>query len=208
MRNEEILPLDKRPHTYTGLRYDPMFMTEGDVCLEDIATSLANQCRYNGAVNFHYSVAQHSVSLAHIVPYMLAQRGRFSQATFEREYRDVAAAALMHDATETYIQDFIKPIKSRMSMGGVNIAKVEDKIERTIFSRYGLDRDYLNDVKEFDSRITTNEKRALLPFHRPEQEVYEAIPNFYVTKWTPEFAKQKFLLTALQLEIDTDDLVN
>ena len=50
--------------TYTGKLFDIFDPKPELVCIEDIAHSLANQCRYTGHTKVFYSVAQHSVLMA------------------------------------------------------------------------------------------------------------------------------------------------
>lgn len=187
--------------SWTGKRIDPLHMTEGDICIDDIAISLANQGRYAGHTSFHYSIAQHSVVLAKIVPFILAQRG---QITEEREYRDYAAAALFHDAPEAYVQDQIVANKRRLFFKRTPYKTVELRIQRLIFNKYLLEEDYLDVVHEFDKRICENEKTALQPSFK-STGLLQPIPGFTVTKWTPEFAKQMFLTTCTQLEIGDEE---
>lgn len=61
--------------------------------IDDIAHGLARICRFNGQVQDWYSVAEHSVKVSEDVP------------------DDWKLEALMHDASEAYIQDIIRPLK-------------------------------------------------------------------------------------------------
>jgi hypothetical protein len=64
-----------------------------DIDILDIAHSLSMQCRYNGHTKGFYSVAEHSVLVANLVPPRLRLQ------------------ALLHDASEAYVGDVIRPIK-------------------------------------------------------------------------------------------------
>lgn len=69
------------------------------VCLGDIALSLARQCRFGGHIqprHEHYSVAQHSVLVSHLCTSRHALVG------------------LLHDATEAFVQDLIRPMKRQL----------------------------------------------------------------------------------------------
>jgi uncharacterized protein len=63
--------------------------------VDDIAHSLALQCRFNGHCSKFYSVASHSVHVARL------------QSTM-RAYR----IGLLHDASEAYLGDCVKPLKT------------------------------------------------------------------------------------------------
>ena len=78
---------------YSGKLVDPLNLSSSDIDIEDIAHSLALQCRYGGHVKFHYSVAQHSVILSYNVPKWLAfpalmHSGRRYSVAWERRHWD------------------------------------------------------------------------------------------------------------------------
>lgn len=118
------------------------------VCLEDIARSLSRQCRFAGHVApevDHYSVAQHSV----LVSFECGE-------LFESE-------GLLHDATEAYVQDLIRPIKH--SVLGTPYQEVERAWALCIGSVFGLgDRlAYLPaSVERADKVLLATERRDLL----------------------------------------------
>lgn len=82
--------------TYSGRKFDPMQMTPGDVYIEDIAHALSLLCRGGGQLTYFYSVGQHSLNCA-----AEAQARGWS----ERQQ----LACLLHDASEGYISDIIRP---------------------------------------------------------------------------------------------------
>lgn len=83
----------------------------------DIATGLANTCRYAGQIQQFYSVAQHSVIVSRIVPERLAPYG------------------LLHDAAEAYMHDLGPAIKL---MVGAVYRPVEDRLQDVIYQCFGL----------------------------------------------------------------------
>lgn len=128
--------------TYTGKRFYILNPQPKDIDIRDIAHSLALKCRYGGHVAYFYSVAEHSVMLSHLVPTPLA------------------FMALMHDAAETYTGDIMRPIKNSI---GDEWRAIENRLELAISEVFGLsdDADKWALIKEYDSRILTDEREML-----------------------------------------------
>jgi hypothetical protein len=82
--------------TYTGRIVDPLCPQPDDIDIKDIAHSLSLQCRYNGHCKVFYSVAQHSVYVASLLP---ANKPRLQ------------LKGLLHDASEAFIGDITRPVK-------------------------------------------------------------------------------------------------
>lgn len=97
----------------------------------DIAAGLAKICRFNGQINTFYSVAEHSVRVSQDVP------------------DDWKLEALMHDATEAYIQDIIRPIKYLPIM--VEYRKLEAIWEQAIVERFELQYPFDESIKRSDN---------------------------------------------------------
>lgn len=55
--------------TYTGAKFYPFDPRAEDIHLADIAHHLSLQCRFNGATDKFYSVAQHCVLVSQHIPY-------------------------------------------------------------------------------------------------------------------------------------------
>ena len=122
-----------------------------EIRVEDVARGLAMKCRYGGHVTKFYSVAEHSVYVSQNVP------------------REFARQALLHDASEAYLGDMIRPLKTQPEFRAFRA--VEDKLEALIYARFGVT---LTDascvaVKDADNRILIDERqvrRALpAPWH-------------------------------------------
>lgn len=104
--------------TYTGKKFFPLDPDPELICIEDIAHSLAMQCRYNGHTRRFYSVAQHSVILA----------SKFFKS------HDLRFAALLHDASEAYLSDVPLPIKHLPQF--TFYREAEDRLQRMIFAKF------------------------------------------------------------------------
>lgn len=95
MENEKLFSTDCI-RTFSGKYLDVFNPDPEQICIEDIAHALANQCRFSGHTSKFYSVAQHSVMVSRRVP------DRFK------------LQALMHDASEAYMLDIPTPIKLKL----------------------------------------------------------------------------------------------
>jgi len=88
-------------NTYTGRVFNPLEMVPVNVAIEDIAHALSMMCRGNGHLRFFYSVGLHSINCA--------------QEAIARGYQTgTVLACLLHDATEAYIADLIRPVKNQL----------------------------------------------------------------------------------------------
>lgn len=158
---------------FSGRMVDPMNIRPEDVSILDIAHALARINRYGGNIDAdHYSVAEHSVLVALIVP----ERAR--------------PAALMHDATEAYMGcDLVSPIKCHCP----EYVRAEEKVAEAISIAipYAWDPEIEALVKEADTRIRADEKRALLP-RGPWWPTTEPL-GLPVRCWPPREAETQFL---------------
>lgn len=129
--------------------------------LADIANHTSMICRFTGATNQFYSVAQHSVFVGMLVKEILDNEVAVSRDSVE--YWDQILAALLHDSEEAYVNDLSSPLKTvihgeykRLAVG----------IRRKIFEKYGIDWDYNNaTVKAGDNKAMLVERYYLMPDH-------------------------------------------
>ena len=166
-------------HTYSGKKFYPMRPDIEDISILDIAHALSMQCRYNGHVTKFYSVAQHCVLMARY----LGDEG-YS--------RETQLWALLHDATEAYVGDMIRPLKRSMPA----YVAAEDAVMSVIAEKYGLEGTTMPAiVKDADNRILLNERAALMvpTSHRWAVDHLEPLRMMPITPWTPEQAKASYL---------------
>lgn len=115
--------------TRSGQLIDIMNPTADTIDLEDIASALSHVCRFGGQVNQFYSVAQHSVLVSYLC---------------DPEY---AMYGLLHDASEAYIGDVIKPLKNIL---GDVYEDIETKFTYAIFDKFNLDPKGIKNVEKAD----------------------------------------------------------
>ena len=159
--------------TFTGKAFYPFDPRPEDICIEDIAHALSNQCRYAGHTHKFYSVAEHSVLLSYAV------------------HPQFARWALLHDSSEAYLTDIPRPIKHLLPQ----YKEAEARVMKCIVERFGLDPlEEPEQVREYDTRILHNERDALLG--RPPRSwglVGEPLTRLSIEGWSPVKAEGMFL---------------
>jgi len=113
--------------TYTGKKINPFNMRVEDIDMIDIAHSLSLTCRFNGHCSRFYSVAEHSILVFKLVNSLFADYKCYS-------LYDYSIAALLHDATETYLADVPAPIKPLIS----GYKDVENKVMDVVFEKFNI----------------------------------------------------------------------
>lgn len=136
--------------THSGLLFDLVNPDHTDVNVEDIVFGLSRQFRFNGHTKFPYSVAQHSMFVAELMP------------------PELAAYGLLHDAHEAYMGDITSPVKSALHvLGGYQaIAKLDDILSAATHKYFGLrwplPKDIEAEVAKADKLAAQFEKAHLL----------------------------------------------
>ncbi|RUV69652.1 MAG: hypothetical protein EOR26_05075 [Mesorhizobium sp.] len=155
-------------YTFSGKRFWPLDPMPDELVIEDIAHALSLQCRYGGHCVRFYSVAEHSVHLArHVSP-------------------PNRLWALLHDASEAYLADVPRPVKSHLT----GYRDAEAGVMAAVVARYGLACTMPDEVHQADNRIIGDEMR---------QNMHEVDPAYgqplgiTLRFWTPEQAECEFL---------------
>lgn len=166
----------------SGRAYWPIDPRADEVFIDDIANALARLCRFGGHIREDiefYCVAEHSVHVADAI------------------YRDtndkgLAFAGLMHDGTEAYVTDLIRPIKKSMP----EYKRIEALNYAVIAQRFGLPQALPFVVKTYDERVLKDERAQVMA---PSAEAWSTMNNSVeplgVTLgcWRPFVARDKFL---------------
>ena len=106
-------------NTYTGKLFDPLTPCAQGIDIRDIAHALSLMCRANGHFPEFYSVAQHSI---------FCMREAETRGYSPR----VQLMCLLHDASEAYISDIIRPVKKVLS----GYVEIEENLLSAIFEKY------------------------------------------------------------------------
>lgn len=166
--------------TATGRQFWPLDPAPEDVCIEDIAHSLALQCRFTGHCLEYYSVAEHCARVSRIVP------------------PEDALWALLHDASEAYLTDLARPLKRHSGLGR-EYQWIEMQLMDVICERFGLPCEEPPSVKRADDVLLMTEKRDLMA-HCAQKwvETAEPLPDVIIP-WSWDGAKSEFLLRFYEL---------
>ncbi|MDE2099462.1 MAG: phosphohydrolase [Patescibacteria group bacterium] len=168
--------------TYSGKQFWPLDPKPEDICIHDIAHHLSLICRFGGAVRQHYSVAQHSLVVADILPRPLKLRG------------------LLHDATEAYVGDMVRPLKRFMD----DYRSVESFVWAAIRAKFNLPLSTQEEdeaIKTADNVALVTERRDLLLSFPYAWCVKEAPLPQVITPLSAREAEIKFLETFYELSV-------
>lgn len=189
-------------HTANGKKYWPLSPRPEEVHIEVIAHHLAAKCRYAGAVRhpidmrrIFYSVAEHSVYVA----LDLALQGHDDR---------MVAIGLLHDASEAYNGDLIRPLKYDPYFADP-FKVVEERNERAICERFSLPYPFPAPVKASDEAVTAAEVKQIVP--KSDDEEWESgrlhddhrIAPFTIKMLGPFEARAMFLELMNRLADDT-----
>lgn len=109
--------------------------------IKDIAGALCKICRFGGQISTFYSVAQHSVLVTSLAP------------------KELKKEALLHDATEAYLGDVIKPLKVML---GYVYEELETQFNYAISAAFKVDLVTSYDaLKPYDLKALKLEHEAL-----------------------------------------------
>lgn len=129
--------------TYSGDKFFAMSDDLDGINIEDIAKALSHTNRYNGHTELAYSVAEHSIHVASLLPPELQMMG------------------LLHDASEAYIADIPSPFKPLI----IGYEDLEDHIMKRVWRKFGVPLELVEErykeVKHADMLMLCAEARNI-----------------------------------------------
>jgi len=172
--------------TFTGKKFHPYAPQADQIDIHDIAHALGMNVRWNGHIKNFYSVAEHSIHVASLVP----PRARMW--------------ALMHDAAEAYIGDLPKPVKDFMP----EFEHCELNIELAIIEKFNIpiDDEIHTLVKTADRWMLHQEGKRLLQNPELIRDWSTSVIPFNGAKeveircWSPEQAADRFIVNFRKLQ--------
>lgn len=174
--------------TRSGRNVSLLNPSAGQIEIGDIAHGLAHQCRFNGQTSKFYSVAQHSVMVASILP------------------KELKLAGLLHDAAEAYLGDIVQPLKALLP----EFDLIESRFMAVIAERF--DVRLLQDprIKQADLIALATERRDLMPMEQMDWPVLSGVTPLSATiqPLPPDKALSSFLHSFFQLHGEHRTAVN
>lgn len=184
--------------TYSKEAFFPANPDPDKIHIKDIAHSLSNLSRYCGHTNRFYSVAEHSLFVAHEMVKKLLGKGKDLWSIFDLHVPDVGLqmirAAFLHDAPEAYIGDVTSPLK-RMCPG---YKIIEKRVELAVQKRFGLIHSLgIEEIVECDIAVFLAEKPQLMGDEvEPWGVSGEPADTGLLHCWAPQAAEEMFLRAA------------
>ena len=182
-------------HTVSGIAVNVTRPTAQSIRIQDIAHALSMSCRWGGHVTRFYSVAEHAVTVSHLV----------HKATGDA-YQ--ALAALHHDAHEAYLGDLITPVKN---VTGVAWRELEYWMDHAICQALGIEStdDLCSLIVKTADRTALEAEDAALRYGRTygNQAALDAVQAI-VTEWprclTSHKAAEAYLERHVDLTLEID----
>lgn len=157
--------------TVTGRQFWPLDPRPEDIFIEDIAHALSMMCRFGGHCQRFYSVAEHSVLVSENVP------------------PQDALWALLHDASEAYIADIVRPAKRFID----GYKQMEANIMAAVCGAFDLPYAEPPSVKRADNAILADEAAQIMGA-RPKYWILPEPPlGIQIVGLSPADAKKAFL---------------
>ena len=135
--------------TYRGIRMNPVEPRAEDINIQDIAHALSMVCRGGGHVKSFFSVAQHCLICA-------------EEARLRGLSARVQLGALLHDGSEAYMSDLVRPVKEQIPQ----YRTIENRLIDTIWDSFipgeTLTEDERRMIKEIDDDAMSWDMKILL----------------------------------------------
>jgi hypothetical protein len=152
--------------------------------MSDIASALGNICRFNGHTRRFYSVAEHSVHVARLLP-----------------DRRVALFGLLHDASEAYLGD-VNPALKRLLPQYITL---EEKFQDAICSKFARGVPSVFErrmIKLSDVHMLASEAADIMPSKGRGWRILDEVRDLAPVKlqyWSPPEATSMFMKTFITL---------
>lgn len=179
----ELMPLEREQEdprgdgwfvTRSGNKFFPLDPRPEEILIDDISFALSNISRFGGHVEF-YSVGEHSCHVCDACPPALKLLG------------------LMHDATEAYLGDVVRPLKHQLP----DYQAAESMLWGIIAQKFNLPVD-TSAIKPLDNRALLAERNQLMEEGPNTRHWYwdhaGLLPlDFRIGNWPPIVTRMEFM---------------
>jgi len=173
---------DGHINTYSGIKFNLLNPTKEQISIFDICKGLAHTPHFGGQTPEFFSVAQHCLLVCDLMP-----------PRFKRK-PNLMMAALLHDASEAYYGDMLKPLKILLP----KFNELEQNAMKVIFSVWDLDLELLKTVKPYDKEAqkieynTFFKRTNVLQYYSPKEAVSMFMNRYwdYYNALNPELEEE------------------
>ena len=146
------------------------------ISIEVIGSSLSKLCRFGGHCPKFYSVAEHSILCA-----------QWCELVFGPHH---ALAALLHDASEAFCGDVVKPLKQLLP----GYVRIENRILECVYRKFGLVPD-MRIIQHCDRMMLKTEKHHFWPDDDTKWNGFDEVgfANVDIQCYSPIQANNQFL---------------
>lgn len=137
--------------------------------IDDIAAGLANKGHYSGQTPEYFSIAEHCL----LTEWLCAMD------TTTGSDMELRLISLLHDASEAYIGDIIRPLKDLVP----EFKTIENEIHKAIFQKFDLPIERLSEVKKYDIEAQDLEAEAF----------YQERAHIAIRFLSPRRSKEEFI---------------
>lgn len=155
---------------HSGKRFHILKPGQDEISIHDICWALSHINRFTGHARVPYSVLDHSIRVAELVP------------------DDLKLTALLHDAGESFIADLNSPTKSLVPQ----YKEIERRIEKAVARKFGLKYPFGAAIKHADMTMLVTEMRDLMYRSAYRDFPFEPLAKKIVPR-TPEQARSDFM---------------
>ena len=163
--------------TYQGREIDVLNPNINKIDIQDISHALSFIARGNGHIKYFYSVAQHCINCC-----LEAKNQGYSNK--------IQLLCLLHDASEAYLSDIVRPVKGLLPQ----YLEIENKLQNTIYSKYikePITKDELEKMKIIDDSLLNMEFQLLMKVNVKKIEPINYDLQFKQTEF--DIIKSKFI---------------
>ena len=150
-----------RTCTHTGIMFPYASFTSTDISLDDIAHHLSMTCRFGGAVDEFFSVAEHCLHCLDIrqLVDLCSEGDCIIDAPYD--YR-IRILILLHDAHEAYTGDMPTGLKKYLG----TVCELQKRLDVAVYEHFDIEPPTEEEqklIKAIDIEAMIAEARALMP---------------------------------------------